>query len=123
MSKFQELLSMARYQPEQVKLLMLFTKANVENSHNDVNKGVIEPVMCVDKLPDELLDYETLCREADAINKDWDLVFITSIAANVEASLIDKSMKSMVSDVQTGQNTAMYVVLDREDNLVELVGA
>jgi hypothetical protein len=123
MSKFQELLSMARYQPEQVKLLMLFTKANVENSHNDVNKGIIEPVMCVDKLPDELLDYETLCREADAINKDWDLVFITSIAANVEASLIDKSMKSMVSDVQTGQNTAMYVVLDREDNLVELVGA
>lgn len=123
MSKFQELLSMARYQPEQVKLLMLFTKANVENSHNDVNKGVIEPVMCVDKLPDELLDYETLCREADAINKDWDLVFITSIAANVEASLIDKSLKSMVSDVQTGQNTAMYVVLDREDNLVELVGA
>ncbi|NHH88801.1 ribonucleotide reductase subunit alpha [Pseudoalteromonas sp. MB47] len=123
MSKFQELLSMARYQPEQVKLLMLFTKANVENSHNDVNKGVIEPVMCVDKLPDELLDYETLCREADAINKEWDLVFITSIAASVEASLIDKSMKSMVSDVQTGQNTAMYVVLDREDNLVELVGA
>lgn len=123
MSKFQELLSMARYQPEQVKLLMLFTKANIENSHNDVNKGVIEPVMCVDKLPDELLDYATLCREADAINKDWDLVFITSIAANVEASLIDKSMKSMVSDVQTGQNTAMYVVLDREDNLVELVGA
>ena len=123
MSKFQELLSMARYQPEQVKLLMLFTKANVENSHNDVNKGVIEPVMCVDKLPDELLDYETLCREADAINKEWDLVFITSIAANVEASLIDKSMKSMVSDVQTGQNTAMYVVLDREDNLVEMVGS
>ncbi|MAB62052.1 MAG: hypothetical protein HRU18_22885 [Pseudoalteromonas sp.] len=123
MSKFQELLSMARYQPEQVKLLMLFTKANVENSHNDVNKGVIEPVMCVDKLPEELVDYATLCREADAINKEWDLVFITSIAANVEASLIDKSMKSMVSDVQTGQNTAMYVVLDREDNLVEMVGS
>ena len=123
MSKFQELLSMARYQPEQVKLLMLFTKANVENSHNDVNKGVIEPVMCVDKLPEELVDYATLCREADAINKEWDLVFITSIAANVEASLIDKSMKSMVRDVQTGQNTAMYVVLDRDDNLVEMVGS
>ncbi len=123
MSKFQELLTMARYQPEPVKLLMLFTKANVESAHNEVNKGVIEPVMCVDKLPAELIDFKTLCNEADAINKAWDLVFITSIAANVDASIIDKSMKAIVSDVQTGQNTAMYIVLDREDNLVELVGS
>ncbi|TMP29085.1 ribonucleotide reductase subunit alpha [Pseudoalteromonas rubra] len=123
MSKFQELLTMSRYQPEPVKLLMLFTKANVESASNDVNKGFIEPVMCVDKLPNELSDYEALCKEADVINPDWDLVFLTSINADVDSSIIDKSMKSMVSDVQTGKNTSMYVVLDRQDNLVELVGS
>jgi len=32
-------------------------------------------------------------------------------------------MKSIVTDVQTGKNTSMYVVLDREDNLVEMVGS
>lgn len=123
MSKFQELLTMARYQPEPVKLLMMFTKADIESANNNVNKGFIEPRMCVDKLPQELSDYTTLCKEADVINPDWDLVFITSINANVESSIIDKSMKSMVSDVQTGKNTSMYVVLDRQDNLVEMVGS
>lgn len=123
MSKFQELLTMARYQPEPVKLLMMFTKADIESANNNVNKGFIEPRMCVDKLPQELSDYNTLCKEADVINPDWDLVFITSINANVESSMIDKSMKSMVSDVQTGKNTSMYVVLDRQDNLVEMVGS
>ncbi|MCG7533461.1 ribonucleotide reductase subunit alpha [Pseudoalteromonas sp. OOF1S-7] len=123
MSKFQELLTMSRYQPEPVKLLMLFTKASVESASNDVNKGFIQPVMCVDKLPEELSDYPALCKEADVINPDWDLVFVTSINADVDSSIIDKSMKSMVSDVQTGKNTSMYVVLDRQDNLVELVGS
>lgn len=123
MSKFQELLTMARYQAEPVKLLMLFTKADIESANNNVNKGFIQPLMCVDKLPQELSDYDALCKEADAINADWDLVFLTSINANVESSIIDSSMKSMVSDVQTGKNTAMYVVLDRQDNLVEMVGS
>jgi len=101
----------------------MFTKADIESANNNVNKGFIEPRMCVDKLPQELSDYNTLCKEADVINPDWDLVFITSINANVESSMIDKSMKSMVSDVQTGKNTSMYVVLDRQDNLVEMVGS
>lgn len=123
MSKFQELLNMARYQSEPVKLLMLFTKTDVESANNNVNKGFIQPVMCVDKLPQELSDYASLCKEADNINPEWDLVFVTSISANVDNSIIDSSMKSMVSDIQTGKNTAMYVVLDRQDNLVELVGS
>jgi len=123
MSKFQELLSMARHQAEPVKLLLLFTKANVESSVNDVNKGVIEPVMCVDKLPSELTDYTALCHEADNINQAWDLLFVTSIGANTEVSLIESSMKEMIKDVQSGKNTALYVVLDREDNIVEMVGS
>ncbi|WP_105169733.1 ribonucleotide reductase subunit alpha [Pseudoalteromonas sp. T1lg23B] len=123
MSKFQELLTMARYQAEPVKLLMLFTKTNIESASKDVNKGFIQPVMCVDKLPHELADYASLCQEADAINTDWDLVFLTSISANTDTDIIDKSMKSMVSDIQTGKNTSMYVVLDRQDNLVEMVSS
>ncbi|MEZ7278981.1 ribonucleotide reductase subunit alpha [Pseudoalteromonas sp. N1230-9] len=123
MSKFQELLSMARYQAEPVKLLLLFTKANIESSKNEVNKGIIEPVMCVDKLPAELNDYSTLCLEADSINHQWDLLFVTSISADVDKSVIESSMKSMINDVQSGKNTAMYIVLDREDNLVEMVGS
>ena len=104
MSKFQELLAMARYQAEPVKLLMLFTKSSI-------------------KLPEELSDFASLSKEADVINPDWDLIFITSISANVDSSIIDQSMKSIVTDVQTGKNTSMYVVLDREDNLVEMVGS
>ena len=123
MSKFQELLAMARYQAEPVKLLMLFTKSSIETASKEVNKGYIQPVMCVDKLPEELSDFASLSKEADVINQDWDLIFITSISANVDSSIIDQSMKSIVTDVQTGKNTSMYVVLDREDNLVEMVGS
>ena len=123
MSKFQELLAMARYQAEPVKLLMLFTKSSIETASKEVNKGYIQPVMCVDKLPEELSDFASLSKEADVINPDWDLIFITSISANVDSSIIDQSMKSIVTDVQTGKNTSMYVVLDREDNIVEMVGS
>ena len=79
MSKFQELLAMARYQAEPVKLLMLFTKSSIETASKEVNKGYIQPVMCVDKLPEELSDFASLSKEADVINPDWDLIFITSI--------------------------------------------
>jgi hypothetical protein len=123
MSRFAELLAMANYQQEAVKLLLLFAKASVENQGEQVTKGSLEPVMCVDKLPAELGSFSQLCQEADAINQDWDFVFITSISADVDESLIDRSMKSIVSDIQTGQNTSMYIVLDRQDNLVEMVGS
>lgn len=121
MSAFSELLTMANYQPEPVKLLFLFAKPEYEQQDAEHSRAAMSAVMCVDKQPNELSDFQQFSAEADAINRDWQFIFITSILANSDSAVLDRALKQMVSDVQTGHNTATYVVLDRDENILQMM--
>ncbi|WP_418358917.1 ribonucleotide reductase subunit alpha [Shewanella basaltis] len=121
MSALKELITMAGYQGEPVKLLFLFAKADYEQLDNGENKGHMIPVMCVDKSPTELTTFTELCNEADNINADWEFIFVTSMLADVDKEALDNGLKRMASDIENGQNTAMYVVLDRKENVIQMM--
>ncbi len=128
-SVFNDLLEMAKEQPDPQRLLFLFASAKASNKSKkrDDKKGEISPIMVVDKLPSEVPDFESLITEADTINKDWDFVFIASLsgsnntAPNTEEA--DPYLKKMTDDVMSGNNIMRYVIFDREENPIEMLAS
>ncbi|MBT1451333.1 ribonucleotide reductase subunit alpha [Glaciecola sp. XM2] len=128
-SMFSDLLSMANEQPDPQRLLFLFASAQAtkKSKKRDDQKGTIEPTMVVDKLPDELSTFEALVKEADAINKEWDFVFIASLSGQMRTPPTSDEAQTyldkMTDDVMTGSNIRKYVVFDREENPIELIAS
>lgn len=125
-SKFNDLLNASKMQDQPQRLLFLFAKATslpnaVMTKHHS---GTIDPVMCVDKLPDGVVSFSTLLDEADSISTKWDFVFIGCLDGN--AGLPPSSedagpyLKMMTNDLASGKNISKYIVFDRMENHVIL---
>lgn len=128
-SMFSDLLTMANEQPDPQRLLFLFanTQTTKKTRKSDDKKGTIEPTMVVDKLPNELSTFSELVKEADSINREWDFVFIASLAGNNrQAPTSDDAatyLDTMTNDVISGKNIRRYVVFDRQENPIELLAS
>lgn len=126
-TRFKDLLSYAKEQPDPQRLLFLFAKTELENPKKSKKnaKGTITPTMCVDKLPNEIADYSALVKEADSISKDWDFVFISSLSGvkglPPTTEDADPYLNKMTNDITSGQNISRYVIFDRQDNPIELL--
>nr|WP_136251587.1 ribonucleotide reductase subunit alpha [Ningiella ruwaisensis] len=126
-SMFSDLLEMANEQPDPQRLLFLFASAKATNKSKkrDDKRGEISPVMVVDKLPEELSNFDALVKEADSINKDWDFVFIASLAGDQKrppsSDDAQPYLDKMTDDVMRGNNIMRYVVFDRKQNPIEMV--
>jgi hypothetical protein len=123
MSKlFNELLTMADSQDQPQRLLMMFARSERVKSKkkSKMSKGTISPVMCVDKLPEELSTFDELVKEADSISKDWDMVFFASLSGEGQLTPstddAEHYLNQMVSDVSAGNSLDRYVIFDREQN-------
>ena len=124
---FKELLAMAKEQTEPQRLLFLFarTEGNNPKKNKKMQKGHIEPVMCVDKLPEEIANFDALIKEADSVESNWQMVFVAGlsgkkgIAPTPEAA--EPYLNKMTNDVVSGQNIASYVVMDRAGKPIELM--
>jgi hypothetical protein len=126
MSPFKQLLKAALAQPQPQRLLFLLAKAERTNHQKqEVAKGTLTPVMCVDKLPEDLSSYNELITEADTINADWDLMLIAGM--NGERGLpptaeeAEPLLNKMANDVVHGQDLSRYLILDRKENIIEMV--
>jgi len=126
MKTFKELLKLTNEQDQPQRLMFLFANAESKNSKKSKKhqQGTISPVMCVDKLPEELTTFSALKQEADSIEKNWNFVFIASLSGEdgMTPSQDDAEpfLNKMVNDVQTGNNIGRYVIYDREENPIEL---
>lgn len=89
-SHYADLLDEARRQPEPQRLLFVFARAELPDNPNQTQRehfeqgqgGVLTPVLCVDKTPDELSDMATLVEESRKTGIDWDLVFVAALAGD-----------------------------------------
>jgi len=123
---FKELLSMTNEQVEPQRLLFLFANAESINEKKSKKhqRGTISPIMCVDKLPADLSTFSALVKEADAIEKNWNFVFIASLSGeNGKAPTEDEAepfLNKMTNDIETGNGIGRYVIFDREENAIEL---
>lgn len=127
MSKiYEELLAMAANQDQPQRLLFLFAKPEGHNPKKSKKhqKGHINPIMCVDKLPEEVTSFDALVTEADSIDKEWHFVFISGLSGenNTPPSSDDAEpyLNKMTNDLVTGQNISRYLVLDRHGQPIEM---
>lgn len=129
-SSFKDLLFASKKQREPQRLLLMFAQAELPSGNVDVlsaaigNKqgGELRAVMCVDKLPEDLIDFEHLVAESKHTGKDWSLVFVTSMSgkdgiapSNDDAS---RPLDMMVESLRNG-NIGNYLAFNRDGDLVQ----
>jgi len=123
---FKDLLKLTSEQEQPQRLMLLFANAEAKNAKKSKKhqRGTITPVMCVDKLPEELTSFDALVKEADSIEKGWNFIFIASLSGeNGKAPTTDEAepfLNKMANDIETGNNVGRYVIFDREENPIEL---
>jgi len=125
-SNFEQLLVAATEQDEPQRLLLLFAKAEGSDSKKKKNEqhGTLSPVMCVDKLPEEIESFKTLSAEADDISKEWDFMIVVGLSGKdgmpPTTEEAEPFLNKMTNDLSSGQSMSQYVVFDREENPVAI---
>ncbi len=113
-ANFADLLTAARAQPEAQRLLLVFVAAELPDDATDQERqrhaerqgGSLKPVLCVDKLADELADFAALLAESTRTGVAWDLVFAAGLggrAGNPPSSdEAEQPLKMMVGAIEAG---------------------
>jgi len=124
-SIFDILVELMKGQPDVQRLLFLFTSAKESRKPHLIRErqGLVTPTMVVDELPCELRNFNSLVKEVDSINNDWDFVFISVLGGNSDSvpsrEEADYHLRRMCRDVASGKNINRYVVLGRNENLIK----
>lgn len=124
-AQFADLLSAAKAQPEPQRLLFVFVAAELPEDASEAEKqrhaeqqgGSLRPVLCVDKLPDELDDFAGLLNESARTGINWDLVFAAGLSGRgglaPNSDEAEQPLKMMVGAIETG-SIGNFIAFDRD---------
>lgn len=113
-SHFQQLLRAAADQPQPQRLLFVFAGAELPDHPTDEQRerfragegGALTPLMCVDKAPDELADFNALVVESRRAGPAWQVLFAAGLSGfdgrPPTQSQIDPALEKMVNAVRLG---------------------
>lgn len=131
---FADLLLAAREQPEPQRLLLVFASVELPSDASAAQReafergegGVLTPVLCVDKAPDEIADFAALCDESKNAGINWQLVFVGSLPGKAghppSADEAARPLKLMVESIRGGR-IASFLTVDRQGELIQLRAA
>lgn len=123
LNDFDQLLSAAHQQDQPQRLLFVFVRAELPDAPTDTQRqrhasrvgGTLTPVLCVDKLPGEIADFDALARESAATGQSWDLVFVAALDGRdgraPAAEAADPHLRGMVQAIGQGQ-VSRYAAFD-----------
>lgn len=128
---FSDLLQAARQQPEPQRLLLVFTAAELPRDPTPEEiagfergeGGALAPVVCVDKLPDEIASFAALLDESRQTVVAWDILFVASLpgrggfAPNSDEAV--QPLQMMVEAIKGGR-IGEFLAVNREGELVQL---
>jgi hypothetical protein len=129
-SSFADLLAAAAEQPQPQRLLFMFAKAELPQGHvvsqgqqfENQQGGELRAVMCVDKLPEELSDFEHLVAESKHTGKTWDVVFVTSMSGQgglaPTSDAASRPLDMMVESLRNG-NIGNYLAFNQAGELLQ----
>ena len=129
-SSFKDLLHAARQQGQPQRLLFMFAKAELPSGKTLAQKpasenqqgGELRAVMCVDKLPEELSDFEHLVAESKHTGKTWDVVFVTSMSGQgglvPSSDAASRPLDMMVESLRNG-NIGQYLAFNQAGELLQ----
>lgn len=128
---YADLIRAAGIQDEPQRLLFVFAKAELPNGFTDTQKnnfeqgqgGALAPVLCVDKLPDEVADFTSLVAESKNTGLDWDIAFVSAIAGRggfaPNSDEASQPLKMMMEKIQGGM-IADFLTFNKAGELVAL---
>lgn len=134
---FDDLLVSARQQADAQRLLFVFAISELPESASleqrqrfrDGLGGALTPLMEVDKLPDELQDFEHLVTESLTFAQgtraeDWSMVFCAALGGSGKTpptrDEADIPLRRMTDAIRMGQ-IETYIVFDRMGHQIRLV--
>jgi hypothetical protein len=113
-SHFQQLLQVAASQAEPHRLLFVFTASELPDDATPTQRarflagegGALAPLMCVDKAPDELRDFEALLQESRLAGPPWQVVFAAALGGAggqpPSQAQVESALQAMVQAVHDG---------------------
>lgn len=128
-SSFDDLLEVARAQSDPQRLLFVFAEAELpdkptemqQRQFNDRQGGGLGPVMCVDKLPSEIISFQKLVEESVQTGKHWDVVFASSMSGSngvaPSSADADAPLKLLVEHIKRG-NLTRVIAFNRDGELL-----
>jgi hypothetical protein len=115
---YASLLRSARDQEQPQRLLFTFTQAQAQPGGQGKS---LTPVMCADKLPDELGSFETLMEESKQMQTHWDVVFVAGLAGQdgqpPAAQECEAPLRAMVTAIEQGRIDGL-LAFDRSGDLL-----
>lgn len=128
-ASFDDLLLAARSQAEPQRLLLVFTGAELPEDSTPAQReefaqgqgGVLVPLMCVDKLPEDVTSFAALLEESAQFAKDWLLVFAAGIPLShaITSEAAEAPLQTMVESIRRGDH-ASFIPFDRSGEAVQL---
>ena len=116
----------AKQQAERQRLLFVFLRTSLPKDHNDEEEvsfhsgegGELQPIMCVDKVLDDLGTFADLVAESEMMEQDWQIVLVASLSGRngvaPDSGEAEQSLKMMVETVQNGGDLSKYMAFDRD---------
>lgn len=128
---FADLLRASRQQPEPQRLLLVFAAAELprdataeETARFERGEGgALAPMVCVDKLPDEIESFPALLEESRQTGVAWDILFVASLpgrggfAPNPDEAV--QPLQMMVEAIKGGR-VGEFLAVSRDGELVQL---
>ena len=129
-SRFDELLRVARQQPEPQRLLFVFTTVELPDDCTSEQRtrfeagqgGALTPLMCVDKTPEELGTFSDLLMESRQVLQEWTIVFVAALSGKngcvPRTEDAEASLNRMVESIKTG-SVGMFIPFDTHGQPVQ----
>ena len=130
-SDFTELLTAARQQQEPQRLLLVFAAARSPTGDGTARQvhpdqpacSAVTPVLCTDKLPEQVGDFEKLKVESRRTGVGWDILFVASLPGRSgyppSSDEAEQPLRMMVEQIRNGQ-IARFVTVDSSGRCVQL---
>lgn len=130
-STFDDLLQASRQQPDPQRLLFVFAAAELPEDCTPEQRarfeadqgGVLTPLMCVDKTPDELSAFQALVQESRQFEREWSVVFVAALCGRdgraPSSEDAAKPLQRMVESIKAGSPGSM-IPFDRQGQALSL---
>ena len=131
-STFDDLLQVARAQPEPQRLLFVFAGVELPDDATPEQRerfeagqgGALVPLMCVDKRPDELASFSALVAESIQFGpQPWGIVFAAAMSGTLDRAPTSEDaeapLQRMVEAIKRGEHGS-YIPFDPQGHTVQI---
>lgn len=132
LSTYNDFIQAAKQQSEPQRLLFVFTKKEIpaEATPEQIERfkagegGNLEPVLCVDKLPEEVENLADFIEESEQTGLTWDIAFAASMSGLMghapTSEQAEQPLTMMVESIKGG-TVANFIAFDRNGDLLQVL--